>query len=258
MAARIHIFIAVTYIILHFAVSLVLGLLPAAILRLLGARDLSRRWIRLHGVLLSRGILASLGGKVTVSGVEYLPHDERRLCFIANHQSVVDIPLIVGFLPILTGFIAKQELTKNPIMRLWMEALSCVYIDRKNPRSQVKAIIDGAKRIQEGHPLLIFPEGTRSKSEKFGAFKPGSVKLATRAKAVIIPVTIQDTFRLFERKRGIKRVPVELIIHAPIPTADLDEQEMKDLPSRVRDVLMRGEESQDSAVREAVAGSDGR
>ena len=259
MAAKLHIFIAMTYIVLHFIFSLIFGLFPAAILRAIGATDLSRRWIRFHSIALSRGILASLGGRVTVQGLEHLPEHEKRLCIIANHQSVVDIPLIVGFLPVLTGFIAKQELTKNPIIILWREALNCGYIDRKNPRSQVRAIIDGAKRIQEGHPLLIFPEGTRSRSERFGEFKPGSVKLATRAKAVIIPVTIQNTFRLFERKSGLRRVPVGLVVHAPITTADLDEQELKSLPSRVRDILMEECGHADTITSEVrSAGSGGR
>jgi 1-acyl-sn-glycerol-3-phosphate acyltransferase len=233
---KIHLFAVLIYVIIHFFLSLILVLIPGSLFRLLGVKKLSDRYIRFNGILIARGIITTLGGKVSVSGLENLPK-ERQLCFVSNHRSLTDIPLIVGYLPVSVGFIAKSELKKIPILNTWMDVLGCVYIDRKNPRSQVKAILDGAKAIANGHPQLIFPEGTRSRIEKFGHFKPGSIKLATRSKAVIIPLTILNSSSLFEAKSGIKRNTVELIIHEPIPTADLNDQEIKDLPDRVFSVI---------------------
>ncbi len=233
---KIHLLIVLVYVLIHFFLSLVLVLIPGSLFKLLGARNLSDRYLRFNGILIARGIITTLGGRVSVSGLENLPN-EKRLCFVSNHRSLTDIPLIVGYLPVLVGFIAKAELKKIPILNTWMDVLGCVYIDRKNPRSQVKAILDGAKAIANGHPQLIFPEGTRSRSEKFGDFKHGSIKLATRSKAVIIPLTILNSSLLFEAKSGVRRKIVELIIHEPIPTADLNDQEIKDLPDRVFSVI---------------------
>ena len=189
----IQLVLAGIYIILHFIISMILGVIPAKLLMLLGMRRASERLLRFNGYLLSKGIVTSLGGRVTVIGKENIPLDERRICFVSNHQSYADIPLLVSYIPILAGFVAKQELTRIPILNSWMKALGCVFIDRSSARSSIKAIFDGVASIKAGHPLFIFPEGTRSKSREFGEFKAGSLKLATRAKAIIIPITIDGT-----------------------------------------------------------------
>jgi len=225
---------------MHFLFSMILGIIPGTIIRSIGLKKIAERYIRFSGVLLSRGIVVSLGGCVVIKGVENIPKDNMRLCFVSNHKSLVDIPLVVGYLPVPLGFIAKKELHRVPILRTWMDILGCVYIDRSDLRSQIKAILDGVSAIKAGHPQLIFPEGTRSKSESFGNFKSGSIKLATRAKAIILPVTINNTSLLLESKTRIRRQKLELIIHEPINTEKLSDTELKELPERVFSII-RGE-----------------
>lgn len=232
---------AAIYVILHFIISMILGILPASVLSVLGFHKTRDRILRFNGALLARGIVFFLGGKVEVIGAENIPDDDRRICFVSNHQSYLDIPLIVSYIPILTGFITKIELKKVPILRSWIRALGCVYIDRSNARSQLKAILDGVEKLKQGHPLVIFPEGTRSKSEEFGTFKSGSMKLATKSKSIIVPLTISGTYRLLENtERSRLREPVRLLIHPPIPTENLDAQELKEIPEKVFSVI-RGE-----------------
>ncbi len=230
---RLHLYVVAILVSLYFLISLLLVLLPAILLRLVGAGGWVQSYELFNGRLLSRFIIIMLGGRVRITGAEHLPEHNRKLCFVSNHRSLADIPLIVGYLPVQTGFIAKKELRKVPILSTWMEALGCVYIDRKNPRSQIKAIIDGAKAVASGHPQVIFPEGTRSRSEGFGEFKPGSIKLATRSRGTIIPLAICNTSYLMENKRGVRREAVELIIHAPIETVNMDDAALKKLPEKV-------------------------
>jgi len=237
---KLHIYLATLYACIHFLFSMILGIIPGTILRTLGLKKIAERYIRYNGEMLSRGIVVALGGYVTIKGLEHIPKNEKRLCFVSNHKSLVDIPLVVGYLPIPLGFIAKKELHNIPILRTWMDILGCVYIDRNDLRSQIKAILDGVSAIKAGRPQLIFPEGTRSKSESFGTFKPGSIKLATRAKAIILPLTINNTSLLLESKTRIRRQELELIIHEPIDTAKLSDAELKELPERVFSII-RGE-----------------
>ena len=237
---KLHLIFAALYISIHFLFSMVFGIIPGTILRLFGFKKIAERYIRFNGELLSRGIVISLCGRVSIKGLDHIPKNEKRLCIVSNHKSFVDIPLLVGYLPIPFGFIAKKELHKVPILRTWMDILGCVYIDRSDLRSQIKAILDGVNAIKAGHSQLIFPEGTRSKSESFGTFKPGSIKLATRAKAVIVPLTIHNTSKLFESKTGVKREELELVIHKPIDTAELNDAELRELPDRVFSIIRHG------------------
>ncbi|MGM0431520.1 MAG: lysophospholipid acyltransferase family protein [Spirochaetota bacterium] len=234
MLKSIQILVAACYVLLHFIVSMLFGLIPAAILSTVGLRRWADPILRVNGVLLSKGIICALGGRVHVIGSDNIPKDESRICFVSNHQSYADIPLLVSYLPMLVGFITKVELRKIPILRSWIRALGCVYIDRSSTRSSIQAIFDGVERIKQGHPLVIFPEGTRSKSDTVGQLKEGSLKLATRSKAVIVPLTIQGTHKLLEKMKSSKfRQDVYLIIHEPLPTEQLSEQQLKAIPEKV-------------------------
>lgn len=235
MVKVIQLILATVYILLHFLFSAVFGLIPAGVCALAGKKRAANSLLLFNGRLLSQGIIASLGGRVHISGLEHLEGNGERICFISNHQSYADIPLIVSHLPMLAGFVAKKELLRIPILSSWMRALGCVYIDRSSARSSVKAILDGVSMIKSGHPLVIFPEGTRSKGPKYGTFKSGSLKLATRAKAVIIPLTIENTYQLLEHRKGGRglHTDIYLTIHPPVPSAELDEHQMKGLPDRI-------------------------
>jgi 1-acyl-sn-glycerol-3-phosphate acyltransferase len=81
--------------------------------------------------------------------------------------------------------------------------------------------------------MFIFPEGTRSKTGALGAFKSGSLKLATRAKAIIVPITIDGTRKALEAKVGVRPVTVFLSVAPPVITEGLDEQGLKELPDHV-------------------------
>ena len=162
-----------------------------------------------------RLIVLTTGSKVTVSGLEKIPQ-QASICFIANHQSFFDIPLLMGWLDRLTGFIAKKELIKAPILNGWIHIIHSAFVDRSNPRSAINSINKGSESIRTGHPIAIFPEGTRSKTGKIADFKPGSLKLATNAEAAIVPITIQGTRRIYEETKRIKKSEAILIIHEPI------------------------------------------
>lgn len=86
------------------------------------------------------------------------------------------------------AFIAKIELLKLPLLRTWMIHLKCVFMDRSDIRQSLKVINQAADHLKEGYSMIIFPEGTRSKNETFGEFKPGSLKLALKAGVPIVPV----------------------------------------------------------------------
>lgn len=234
-------------LILFFFVSLN-AFIPYVLLRFLGKRRRADQILRSNGRFLSRRIIQGLGGKVSAEGLEKLPAGAERICIVSNHQSLIDVPLLVGYLPIQAGFIAKKELTSIPLLRQWMHAMGCVYIKRGNPRSSIKMILEGVKQIKSGNPLIIFPEGTRSRSNTVNPFKPGSLKLATRSKSLLIPVTIQNTYHLWEEDKLLHPSELHLTVHDPIDTAEFSEGEEKQLPKRVEQIISSAAQQSEISV----------
>jgi len=162
-----------------------------------------------------RVTILSTGSRVSVTGQENLP-EKRNICFISNHQGMFDIPLVLGFIGIPTGFISKQELFKIPVISHWMREIPCTFIDRESPRKAMESFQRSAEMIKAGHPMVIFPEGTRSRSDNMGEFHLGSLKLPMMANATIVPIAISGSWRMMEINRRIHAVYLQIKILKPI------------------------------------------
>jgi 1-acyl-sn-glycerol-3-phosphate acyltransferase len=207
------------------------------VLGLLGRKRSREKFLYWVTSAWARQMIAAAGGKVEVSGLENLPQ-EQGVLFVANHQGAFDIPLLLGYVPGLKGFVSKKQNFRLPIVGIWMKLLHCVILDRENLRQSARAIITGVHYLKEGWSLVIFPEGTRSKSGTMGRFKDGSFKLATRSGAAIVPLTIDGSYRLLEGNRGrITPGTVRLHVHPQIVTADLSDGQRNNLVERVRAII---------------------
>jgi 1-acyl-sn-glycerol-3-phosphate acyltransferase len=212
-------------------------LLAYFILGLLGRKKSREQF--LHWVTRSwaRQMVAAAGGKVQVTGLENLPPKGGAL-FVANHQGAFDIPLLIGFVPVLKGFVSKKENFRLPIVSTWMRLMGCIVIDRGDLRQSAGAIARGIRDLKAGRSLVVFPEGTRSKSGRLQRFKEGSFKLATRSGVAIVPLTIDGSHRLLEGNRGrIRPGMIRLHIHPPVILADLDAGQRKDPADLVRAII---------------------
>lgn len=185
----------------------------------------------------ARQLIFIAGGRVEISGLENLPTSGGVL-FVSNHQGAFDIPLLLGYVPGLKGFVSKKENSRLPIVSIWMKLLHCIILDRQDLRQSVQAITSGIRDLQAGRSLVIFPEGTRSKSGVLNRFKDGSFKLATRSGAAIVPLTIDGSYRLLEGNNGrIGPASVRLHIHAPVILADLPADKKSDAAEMVRGII---------------------
>lgn len=178
-------------------------------------------------------ILKVIGVKVKLKGIENLP--EGNCLFVSNHQGNIDFLLPMAYLNKQIGFIAKKEILKLRIVSMWMKEMHCVFIDRKNIRESLKAINQGAENLEKGYSMLIFPEGTRSRSHKLGEFKKGSMKMATKANAPVVPLVLDNTFKVFEEGKGwLKEAEVTLSVLKPIYIDKLSKEEKGDLSNIIR------------------------
>ena len=173
------------------------------------------------------------GVSAEVAGKENLPHGPA--VFVSNHQGNFDIPLLLTSLDEPHGFIAKIETLKLPLVRDWMKLLHCVFLDRKDARSAVASLNSGIHTLKEGHSIIIFPEGTRSRGSDMGEFKQGAFTIAGKAGVPVIPLRIDGTYRAMEANHmWIKPAKVHLTILPAIETADKSKAELKTLGEEVR------------------------
>lgn len=186
----------------------------------------------------SKKLLNIAGANVTVSGEENLDLS-RHAVFVANHQGNFDIPLMLVHTGKTRGIMAKIEMEKMPIVTRWMNHINCLYVDRKNPKQALKVVINAMKYVKSGNSFTIFPEGTRSQSDEMGEFKKGSTKIAIKGEALIVPVTIDGSYKLLEKNKGFKITPadVNLTIHKAIDPKNLSEEEISVIDATIFDII---------------------
>lgn len=182
------------------------------------------------------GIMRRTGSDITVEGLELLP--EGPVLLVSNHEGNFDIPVILSSIPKPFGFISKKEVKKFPIIPVYMEDMNCVFIDRTDRRSALKSITDTSQKLKEGHSILIFPEGTRSKGAGLREFKAGFMRIATDAGVPIVPIAIKGTSDIMEKNNNkIKASKVKLQILEPIMPETLAELQSKEAISLVRGAI---------------------
>ncbi len=189
---------------------------------------LPKKWARL--------LLKAAGTEVHVKGEENMP--EGAVLLVSNHEGNFDIPVLLGSLQKPFGFISKMEVKKIPIVSRWMEVMNCVFMDRKDRRQSIKAIREGIKIVKEGHSIVVFPEGTRSKGGPVGDFKAGSLRLAVDAEAPIVPIAIKGTSDLMEKNNNwIKSGKVVVSVLPAITHDQYKDMETKQLNAMLEEII---------------------
>jgi 1-acyl-sn-glycerol-3-phosphate acyltransferase len=169
-------------------------------------------------------VLDVFGVELKVEGREFIPAlSSGKLVVASNHQSQIDIPALIHALQRRMGFVAKKELASIPLLNYWMRQVGCVFIDRSDRAGAHKALEQAAAGMGL-HPLVVFPEGTRSKDGKLLPAKLGGFRLALMAGAQVLPVLIEGTRDAAEnRAPGAKRVPARVRIFPPLDARGLPE-----------------------------------
>ncbi|MDN3551452.1 lysophospholipid acyltransferase family protein [Mucilaginibacter aquaedulcis] len=141
-----------------------------------------------------------VGNSVTFINKQNLPTD-RPIIFLANHQSLFDIPPLIWYLrKYHAKFISKVELTKGiPSISYNLKHGGGANIDRKDSRQSIAEIVKLANRMKENNwSAVIFPEGTRSKNGEVKAFQVGGIATILKKcpNALLVPIAIKDSWKM--------------------------------------------------------------
>jgi 1-acyl-sn-glycerol-3-phosphate acyltransferase len=173
-----------------------LGVGAAAIVG--GYADRRRRWVRHLASLWSRVVLGTAGVTVEVQGREHLPPGVAPV-FVANHQSNLDIPVLSVVLPREVLWLAKRELFSIPVFGQAIRAVGYLPVDRGDAEAARASLGAAAAEVRKGFPVILFPEGTRSRDGRLLPFKLGFQHLAEESGAPVVPVVLRGTAALWPK-----------------------------------------------------------
>ena len=207
----------------------------ALILASLGAVVFFRKasWQQALFRLWARWILRICRVRLEVSGTENIGVSEHHI-FVANHSSLIDVPVLAACLPVGVCFLVKQELFRIPLFGAYLRRTGQIPVDRSGPKASFPDTIAAALRAGEGgKSLVMFPEGTRSPS--LGEFKDGAAWIAIHSGIPLIPVGISGAARVWPgRSTLIHGGSVQVRIGPPISAERLKVNQRRELTARLR------------------------
>jgi len=132
--------------------------------------------------------------EISVEGSEHVD-PAHHYVIVSNHISNFDIPVLFRSVPTPIRFLAKKELYKIPLLGPGMDAAGIVKVDRGGARSTREAINTAARETyRRGYSLMVFAEGTRSRTGDMADFHKGAARLAIDNGADLLPVVVSGTF----------------------------------------------------------------
>jgi 1-acyl-sn-glycerol-3-phosphate acyltransferase len=166
----------------------------------------------------SKFILWVFGIRVQVKGIENLERGKSYV-FVSNHASMFDIPAVIASIPAQIRLVLKKELTRIPVWGWALKYGGYISIDRSNPLAAQKSLEKAAERIRDGTSVLLFGEGTRTRDGKLQPFKRGAIALAVHSHVPIIPVTINNSFKILPKGSWkVRPQDIVLVLERPVQT----------------------------------------
>ena len=187
----------------------------------------------------SRMIALTAGVSVRVHGAEHLEPGASYV-FLSTHQSYMDIPVMLGYIPAQLRIAAKREVFLIPFLGWHMRRAGHISINRGSTQEAVETLRRAASEIRPGVSVFLYPEGTRSRDGSLQPFKKGGFKFAQQTRLPVVPVTIVGTRRALPRDSFVFRpTRVDMYLDRPIPTAALSDEDLPALMRSVRDAMSR-------------------
>ena len=226
--------------VLFVAIFLILSLPLQGVLWIVGKfNPMAKRKVSLAVVGWAFNVVSFISGvKRTVIGEENVPKDQAVL-YVGNHRSIFDIVIAYPRVPNPTGFIAKKEILKVPLLNIWMIYLDCLFLDRKDIRKGLEMVLTAIDKVKNGISIFIYPEGTRNKTDQpLGEFHKGSFKIAQKSGCPIVPVVMNHSDEIFEKHIPfIRRTKVVIEYCKPIVMSELSKEDQKNIDQYVKNII---------------------
>ena len=196
------------------------------------------RWGNYPAIFWARSLCFLSLVRVKVQGIENID-PKASYIFVANHQSIYDIPLVYGWLNNNFKWIMKKELRRLPVIGKTCELMGHIFIDRSHPMRAKQSLEAAKKNLKQGESsIFLFPEGTRTRNGKIQRFKRGAFTIARDLHLPIVPVTIIGAYDALPK--GLNYITpgtIQMIIHSPIDTTHLNDENLNEMVDKVKNTI---------------------
>ncbi len=161
--------------------------------------------------------LENVGVRFEITGIDYLSKVNGPCVFVANHMSTLEtfvLPAIIEPFKDVT-FVVKKSLLAYPFFGQILRSREAIVVSRKNPRSDLVAVLEGGtKRLKSGRSIIVFPQTTRSSVFDPEKFNTLGIKLAKRANVPIIPLALKtDAWRNGRYLKDVGKIDPSRIVY---------------------------------------------
>ena len=153
---------------------------------------------------------------VSVDGIEHIKPGQSYV-FVSNHQSMFDVWLVYGWLPVIFKWLMKAELRKVPFVGTGCKAAGHIFVERRNAKAAMESLREVERQLVDGVCTVIFPEGTRCTDGEVGRFKRGAFQIALDLELPVIPLSLSGCFDVLPKGGAyVHHHPVHMHIGEPI------------------------------------------
>ena len=174
-----------------------------------------------------------------LSGREYLT-SARPCVFVFNHQSKLDLPVMIHLVRGDATGVAKKEVGQLPLFGQILDAGGVVFIDRADAGKAIEQLTPVVEKIRDDHvSLVVAPEGTRSATPRVGSFKKGPFHIAMQAGVPVVPVVLRNAGEVMWRgSQLIKPGVVEVRVLPPVDTSSWSPETVGEHAEQVRQMFV--------------------
>jgi len=202
-----------------------------------GVWDKSGRQQHAVAAVWARMLLRIAMSPVTLEHAERLPVGGAAV-YASNHLSYYDTPVLFGKLPFQFRILAKAPLWKIPFIGWYLDRSGQVPIDQSSGRAGVVSLARGARTLEAGMPMVIFPEGGRAFNGELQPMLAGAAWMAIKAQVPLVPLTLVGTYELLPiHVYALKPRPVKLIVGEPISTVGMTTRDAEALTDKLRGII---------------------
>ncbi|MDF1570450.1 MAG: 1-acyl-sn-glycerol-3-phosphate acyltransferase [Bacteroidales bacterium] len=180
--------------------------------------------------------------KLRLEGRKKIPWN-RPVVLVANHRSLVDV-LALYKVRRPVKWVSKAENFRLPFIGMVLSLSNCIRINRESLRSGLQFISQAEKEMKKGSSVMIFPEGTRSKTKEMRPFRDGAFILAKKIHSGIIPIVHTGTENAFSRGKNAwvlkGKTKINIRVLDEIPAEQVANMETEALKQYTREIMEQG------------------
>ena len=176
---------------------------------------------------------------VGAENLQSLPSQGPAAVYACNHLSYMDTPVVFSKLPFQFRILARHDLFTIPFIGWYLRRSGQIPVDSSHVRASVQSLNRGVQALQQGMPLVIFPEGGRSPNGETQNFLSGVAYMAIRARVPVVPMALVGTYELMPMHvYHLHPRPLYLVVGHPIDSSEYTPKTADVLTQRIHDAIV--------------------